>query len=422
MSGIQDLRERRAAKAQEARKLLDDHTGEKWTAKVKEGVDALYAEIDAIDDQISAHNRMLAIEAEKAGVNATDVVKPLNAKDHDPKGAKMLFNKWLRGGDNALNAEEWASIRATMSTTTGSEGGYTVPSLISGQLYDAMKAFGAMRQVADIVRTADGRPLSFATSDGTSETGEWIAQNTTATASDPTFSTKSLNVFKASSKIVAVPFELLQDAIIDVEAFVRQRLATRLGRVGNTGFTVGTGTTQPDGVVPQASSGKVGTTGQTATIIYDDLVDLIHAVDPAYRNGRSSFMTNDALLKVIRKLKDSQNRPLWVPSFDRGIVAGVGVSSQGGYTAESNPVVFDTLMGYPVWVNNDMATPAANAKTLLFGDFSYYKIRDAMEVQMFRFTDSAYTKLGQVGFLAWVRMGGNLVDTNAVKYYAHSAT
>jgi len=219
-----------------------------------------------------------------------------------------------------------------------------------------------------------------------------------------------------------VPFELLQDAIIDVEAFVRQRLATRLGRVGNTGFTVGTGTTQPDGVVPQASSGKVGTTGQTATIIYDDLVDLIHAVDPAYRNGRSSFMTNDALLKVIRKLKDSQNRPLWVPSFDRGIVAGVGVSSQGGYTAESNPVVFDTLMGYPVWVNNDMATPAANAKTLLFGDFSYYKIRDAMEVQMFRFTDSAYTKLGQVAFLAWVRMGGNLVDTNAVKYYAHSAT
>jgi HK97 family phage major capsid protein len=93
MSGIQDLRERRAAKAQEARKLLDDHTGEKWTAKVKEGVDALYAEIDAIDDQISAHNRMLAIEAEKAGVNATDVVNPLNAKDHDPKGAKMLFNK-----------------------------------------------------------------------------------------------------------------------------------------------------------------------------------------------------------------------------------------------------------------------------------------------------------------------------------------
>jgi HK97 family phage major capsid protein len=79
-------------------------------------------------------------------------------------------------------------------------------------------------------------------------------------------------------------------------------------------------------------------------------------------------------------------------------------------------------MNYPVWVNNDMAVPAANAKTLIFGDLSYYKIRDAMDVSMFRFTDSVYTTLGQVGFLAWCRMGGNLADVNAVKYYQHSAT
>lgn len=415
MISLQDLRERRAARAQDARKILDENTGDKWNAGLSDKVDGFYNEIEAIDGQIRQVERMLALEADSK-------VETFKAADHKPDDPKVLFNKWMRGGDNALSAAEWASIRNTMSTTTTTEGGYTVPSLVSNNLFDAMKAFGAMRAVAEIVRTADGRPLSFPTSDGTSEVGEIIAQNATATAADPSFGTASLNVFKYSSKIVAAPIELIQDSTIDIEAFVRNRLAQRLGRIGNQHFTTGTGTSQPDGIVPKATSGKVGTTGQTLTIIFDDLVDLIHSVDPAYRTGRSAFMTSDSLIKVVRKLKDSSNRPLWVPSFERGVMAGVGVSSGGGYTAQDNAVVFDTLMGYPVWINNDMAVPAANAKSLLFGDFSYYKVRDAMDVQMFRFTDSAYTKLGQVAFLAWCRMGGNLVDTNAVKYYAHSAT
>lgn len=429
MKSIQELRERRAAKAAEARKLLDEHTGEKWTKPIADQVDAIYAEIDAIESQIRAHERQLQIEADRPDGNLGDIRPVKDVYDpKDPKNvARVLYNKWLRGGDKALSAEEWAQIRATMSTTTGSEGGYTVPNLIAAQLYNAMKAYGAMRGVADIIPTADGKPLSFPTSDGTAETGEWIAQNTTATAADPTFGTVSLNVFKGSSKIVAVPFELLQDSLLDIEGFVRRRLAQRLGRLGNTAFTVGTGTTQPDGVVPRSTVGKVGTTGQTLTIVYDDLVDLVHSVDPAYRGAGCAFMTNDALLKVLRKLKDSQNRPIWMPSYDAGITFGpnnkaVSAPGHGGYEGQDRPVMFDTLLGYPMWVNNDLATPAANAKSMVFGDFSYYKIRDAMQVEMFRFADSAYVKLGQIGFLAWARMGGNLVDTNAVKYYQHSAT
>ncbi len=417
---IQDLRERRAAKAAEARKLLDDHTGDKWSKSVSDQIDALYAEIDDVESQINRHQKQLEIEAE----NRIDRINP---RDIDPTSPKALFNKFLRQGEEAITAEEWRSIRNTMSTTTGSEGGFTVPSAISSTIYDSMKAFGAMRAVSEIIRTADGRPLSFPTSDGTAEVGEWIAQNITATAADPTFGTASLNVFKASSKIVAVPFELLQDSTIDMEAFVVKRLAQRLGRTGNAGFTTGAGTTLPDGIVPKASSGKVGTSGQTLTIIYDDIVDLIHSVDPAYRGPKSSFMTSDALLRVLRKLKDTAGRPLWIPSYDAGIRLGANNGSEsepghGGYSNPETPVVFDYLAGYPVYVNNDMAVPAANAKSLIFGDLSYYKIRDAMDVQLFRFTDSAYTKLGQVAFLAWARMGGNLVDTAAVKFYQHSAT
>lgn len=428
MTSIQALRERRQAKAQEARALLDASQGDKWTSEVAAKIDALHAEVGSIDDQVRAHERQIAAEAEaasgSAAVVASDVVirGKLSFDPKDPKNrGRVLFNQWMRGGDTALSAEDWAQIRNTMSTTTGSQGGYTVPSLISQQLYDAMKAYGAMRAVADIIPTADGKPLSFPTSDGTSETGEWIAQNTTATGADPSFGTVSLNVFKASSKIVAAPFELLQDTEIDMEAFIRNRLAQRLGRLGNTAFTVGAGTTQPDGVVPQSTSGKVGTTGQTTTIIYDDLVDLVHSIDPAYRSSRAVFMTSDTMLKVIRKIKDTTGRPIWAPSYEGGINIGLN-DGNGGYSSQDSAVSFDTLLGYRLFVNNDVAVPAANAKSMLFGDMSYYKIRDAMQVEMFRFTDSAYAKLGQVGFLAWCRMGGNLVDTNAVKYYANSAS
>lgn len=424
---IQDLRERRAACSTEARKLLDEHPGEKWGANQTAAYDKLVAEMDHLDGHIKRHERILQDEAdEKIDGRITDHSNKTQ-RDLPETDPRRIFDTWLRGGDQAVTNEQWTVLRNTMSTTTGSEGGFTVPSLIASQLIDAMKAFGAMRGVAEILKTADGKPLSFPTSDGTAEVGEIIAQNVTATGADPVFGTVSLNVFKYSSKIVAAPIELLQDTTIDMESFIRRRLAQRLGRIGNQHFTTGVGTTTPDGIVTRSAAGKVGQTGQTTTIIYDDLIDLIHSVDPAYRGPNSAFMTSDTLLRVLRKLKDTAGRPLWIPNYDSGIRFGANNGSptdpgHGGYADQQTPVPFDFLAGYPVWVNNDMAVPAANAKSLIFGDFNFYKIRDAMEASMFRFTDSAYTKLGQVGFLAWARMGGNLVDTAAVKYYAHSAT
>lgn len=426
MQHIQALRERRAAKAIEARKILDDNQGEgKWNATLGDRVDALYNEIDDLDGQIARHQRAADLEAETTFNNL-----PKRAdREYDPNDPKDMeahkrafLEKFMRNGWEGMSQQEIIEIRNTMSTTTGSEGGFTVPSLISQTVYDVMKAYGAMRSLAEIIPTADGKPLSFPGSDGTAEVGEWIAQNTTATAADPVFTTVSLNAFKASSKIIAVPIELLQDSIIDIEAFIRRRIGQRIGRLGNVAFTTGAGTTLPDGVVPRASVGKTGTTGQTLTIIYDDIVDLVHSVDPAYRGPGCSFMTNDSLLKVIRKIKDTAGRPIWMPSYDQGISNGANPALHGGYSAQDRAIPFDYLLGFPVYVNNDLAVPAANAKSMTFGDHSYYKIRDVMDITLFRFTDSAYTKLGQVGFLAWARMGGNLVDTAAVKVYQHSAT
>lgn len=433
---VNALREQRSALAKAMMDLVDKHPGKLWTAEQGKTYDAQVEEISGIDAEIKRMQKLADLQAENAVDDAIADINKAKVR-FEPNSPRGIYHAFLRGGIASLTAEQQMVIRNTMSTTTGSQGGFTVPSLIANQLYDAMKAFGAMRATSEVLKTTDGKPLSYPTSDGTAEIGEIVAQNAAASSADTTFGTASLNVFKFGSKIFAVPIELLQDSVLDMETFVQNRLGQRLGRIGNLKFTIGAGTTEPDGIVPKASSGKVGTTGQTLTIIYDDVVDLVHSVDPAYRNYDSAFMTNDSLLKVLRKIKDTAGRPIWTPSYDGGIRSGLNISStpntgdqgtgtgngEGGYgKGQMGATIFDYLLGYPVWVNNDIAVPAANAKTMIFGGLNYYKIRDAMEVQMFRFTDSVYTSVGQVAFLAWCRMGGNLMDANAVKYYQHSAT
>jgi len=253
-----------------------------------------------------------------------------------------------------------------------------------------------------------GNTINYPNSDGTTEEGEIVAQNAAASDADINFGVTPIDVYKYSSKVVTVPVELLQDAAVDIEAFVNTRCVARVGRITNKHFTVGTGTSQPKGIVTAATAGKVGTTGQTATVIVDDLIDLEHSVDYAYREGgRCRWMMHDQTYKVVKKLKDTTGRPLYIPGYD-----GLGGSAPA------------TLMGYPITINNHMPTMAANAKSILFGDFTNYIIRDVLGATEYqRYTDSAYAKKGQVGFNLWARSGGGYTDVGgAVKHYANSAT
>lgn len=407
MKSIQALRERRSAIAQSIHKLLDDNPGDKWTPSLQEKYDQGMSEIENISAEARRVQNVLDLISESSDTDAVRTVVDRAARDKKRPANVEAFWKLMKNGEKLVTPEEWGVLRNTMSVGTSAQGGYTVPTEVATSVADALKEYGGMRAVSEVFRTTQGNDINFPTSDGTSETGELIGENTTATGADPSFGVVTLKTYKFSSKVVACPFELLQDSSIDMEAFIKARLVTRLGRVTNTYFTTGTGTGQPNGIVTAAAAGKVGTTGQTVTVIYDDLVDLVHSVDPAYRNlGRCKFMMNDSSLKVIRKLKDTAGRPIFLPGYD-----GLGGSFP------------DTLLGYPIQINQDIAVMAANAKSILFGDFTFYKIRDAMDIQMFRFDDSAYIKLGQIGFLAWMRSGGSFADVGGgVKYYQNSAT
>ena len=412
MKRINQLREQRTSLAKEVRDLLDKNRGDQWKPEHQTVYDAKMAEIERIDAEIAREIKAADLDADKAFEDAAAQVEKDRSRGRgavDPISARGLYSAFLRGGMESFSAEQVQAFRNTMSTTTNSQGGYTVATEVAASVIDYLKMFGGMRQVSDAFTTAQGNPLNYPTSDGRSEVGEVIAQNTTATSADPSFGVVTLSAWKFSSKIVTVPIELLQDSTIDVEGFVNRRCATRIGRIQNTKYTVGagSGSGEPQGVTGVATAGKTGLTGQTTTIIYDDLVDLEAAVDPAYRAlGNCRWMMADSSRKVIRKLKDGNSRPIFVPSYDAGI-------------ATKEP---DTILGYPMQINQDVAAMAANAKSVLFGDFSFYKIRDVMEATMFRFTDSAFMKLAQIGFLMWARSDGNLVDTNAVAYYQNSAT
>jgi HK97 family phage major capsid protein len=401
MQSIQALREQHASLAFQTRELVEKHNGD-WTGDHQAKYEASLSDLDKVKAQIDRAEKALELAVDKAVENKASETVERKVRD----AGRELFTKYLRGGDKALTAQDWADIRATMSTTTTTEGGHTVPVDVASSISEVLKAYGGVRSVANVISSSMGNDINFPTSDGTSETGELIGQNTTATAADPSFGVVTLKTYKFSSKIVAVPYELLQDSNADIEGFIARRLGERLARIQNTMFTTGNGSTQPNGVVTASAAGKVGSTGQTTTVIVDDLIDLVHAIDPAYRVGPVRFMMNDATLKVIRKLKDTAGRPIFMPGYD-GLGGAMG----------------DQVLGYGVTINQDMAVPAANAKSILFGDFSRYTIRDVMGMTLFRFEDSAYAKLGQVGFLAWMRSGGQLTDAGqCIKSYAHSAT
>ncbi len=402
---IQALREQRAAKAKSLRELVEK---EDWSADTDQAVyDAGMAEIDEIDARIARIQDVNAKLADETRTNDVYEAAMKRGVDNRDEGL-TIWAKWLKGGDKALNAEDWAHVRNTMSTTTPSEGGFTVDSAVANSVLDALKLYGGMREVATVIATSGVGAMSFPTSNGTAEQCQIIAENQTATDADVTFGTISLPVYKFSSKVVTVPFELLQDSNVDIEGFIRARLVDRLGRITNKLFTIGTGSAQPNGIVTASTQGikPANSTSQVTAVKYESLVDLQHSVDPLYRRN-ARWMMADSTVKAIRKVLDGSQRPVFVPGYETGVPGGAP----------------DTLLGQPIVINQDVAAMASDAKSIIYGDLSAYYIRDVMALEMFRFTDSAFTKKGQVGFLAWMRTGGNLIDVGgAVKHFANSTS
>jgi HK97 family phage major capsid protein len=302
------------------------------------------------------------------------------------------------GKENA----DLVELRA-QSEGTGTEGGFLVPDTFRTKLVERMKAYGGIANVVDEITTGDGTPLSWPTVDDTANVGEIVQEgNTFSSGADIVFGTANLGAYSyatggSGSTPIRVSVELLQDAAFDVEALLSRLLGVRIGRIQATHLATGTGVSQPKGLVTGLT--PVASTTAAGALAYSDLVDYVHAVDPAYRNPGCRWVFNDTTLKKIRKIVDSTGRPV-VKGQDEGIATAPGA---------------ETLLGYPVTIDQGFSD-ITNNSTQIFGAFGDlvegYVVRRVRDVVL---VVDPYGRAHnrQVQYSAWARMDATQQNTNA---------
>lgn len=429
---MKKLLEQRAHIFEQARSLVlkAEQETRALTSEEQTKYDAIMADVKALGETIERSRQASDLNAELD--RSVGPMAPVTAAKQNPGSdlREAAMDTFIRKGANALSDEQRKAFAGAVTGTnelhfraasplsdvTGTAGAYTVPQGFLSELDIAMKWYGGMRtSKARVIRTATGNALPWPSLNDTYNTGSIVAENTqiTQSSTEMAFSRIVLNAWKFTSGLVLVPIELIQDSAFDVQGFVANALGIRIGRSQNSYFTTGTGSSQPTGVVTAATLGVTGATGETSKWVYNDIVNLIHSVDPAYRAG-AQFMMHDSTAAITEQMVDGNNRPLLNSSL-----AGISGEVKAGEPGKATY----TILGYPVVINNDMATMAANAKSVLFGDFTRFLIRDVMDLMLVRFGEK-YMDYGQIGFTAFSRSDSNLQDagTHPIKYFANSAS
>jgi HK97 family phage major capsid protein len=293
---------------------------------------------------------------------------------------------------------------AATQTTTTTGGGYTIPRGFQAELEKALRSFGGMWESARIIRTSKGNTLDWPTVNDTTNKAYLLGESQSAiTGAQPVvFGQQQFEAYKYTSGLIQIPTELVEDSEFDITSEIRSLLTERIFRGTNEAFTTADGSSKPKGVV--AGSVYAGTT--TATITADNILDLEHAIDPAYRTMRNArFMFHDSTLKAIKKLSHSSTdaRPLWLPSI-----------------RENEPA---TLYGKPYTINQDMAELGDGAKWILFGDFDKYILRVVRDMRIVRLNER-FGELDQVAFVVFIRVDGDILNggTNPIKHLRVDAT
>ena len=404
------LIDERASLAKDAEKILTTAVAEQreLTAEENDRFDRIHEKVDALRDTIDRAEKQDKLTKELSEIRATSETKAAftpgaETADADAKDKRHgeAFRAWMRDGMSELTPEQRTIMgeHRAQGTTPDTAGGYLVSAEFSNQLEAHLSAFGGMREAARVIQTATGADLHWPTTDDTFNEGELVAENTAVADQDVLYGEIVFSSYLYSSKMVRSSRSLLQDTNL-FEGELSRQLAERIGRITNRHFTTGTGTGEPEGVVTAAGGndldGNALAAGTLGAIAYDDLVNLEHGVDPAYRaSGNARFMFSDAVLKVIKKIVDSTGRPLWQPQ------------STGGLANRQA----DTVLGYPYTINQDMAGVGASEVSACFGDFSRYIIRDALGITMLRLVER-YAEFLQVGFLMYSRHDGRALFAN----------
>lgn len=413
------LREQRATIWEQMKALsnLAESENRDFSAEEAQKYERMEADLDSIGNRIDRSEKMAVLDSKLDKIvdlpgGLMDGQRGHRDADADDAEYGEAFNEFMKVGISDMSpdarklmAARRQEIKNAQGVGSGSAGGYTVPPAFRAVMVETMKAYGAMMNEAELITTDSGVTMPWPTNDDTGNIGEQLGENTAAASQDIAFGQGQLDAYTYSSKIVLASLQFIQDSNVS-DVWLAKKLGQRIGRILSQKFTVGTGTTTPDGLAYSATIGVTGT-GSLATttgIAYDNLIDLQESLDPAYGGDPNcKWMMHQTMRKVIRKLKDGQNRPLWEPSLQAGMP--------------------DMLMGRPVVINNDMATLAQNSLSLGYGNIRQaYVTRNVNGSTLLLRLTERYAEYGQVGYLAFDRWDGTLQDAYAFKTFKTTAT
>ena len=396
---ILELREKRAKAWEAAKAFLDSHRNDKGVLSAED--DAAYTrmeqEITDLGREISRMERREALDAQlNLPVNQPLTGKPLNGRETAKTGRatdEYRQNFW----DMMRSKTPMPQVVNALQIGTDSEGGYLVPDEYERTLVEALEEENVFRQLAKVIRTSSGgRKIPVVATNGTAS---WIDEEGAYLESDDSFGQVSIGAYKVGT-MIKVSEELLNDSVFDLEAYISREFARRIGAKEEEAFFTGDGSGKPLGVLAATGGAETGVTAASATAITaDELIDLFYSLKAPYRRN-AVWVLNDSTIKAIRKLKDNQGQYLWQPSLTAGAP--------------------DLLLGKPVRTSAYMPAIAADAKTVAFGDFSYYWIADR-QGRSFKRLNELYAATGQVGFLASQRVDGKLVLPEAIKVLAQKS-
>lgn len=397
---IADLREKRAKTWAAMEAFLDAHRNEKGVLSKED--DATYTQmendLEDLTNEIKRLERKETIEAElNKPVNSPIVSKPNTLNDEEKTGrASKSYKK------NFWNAMRSKVVRPDVADAlqigTDSEGGYLVPDEFETTLVEGLEEENIFRKLAHVINTSSGdRKIPVVASKGSAS---WVDEEGTITESDDAFNQVSIGAYKLGT-LIKVSNELLNDSVFNLEQYIAKEFARRIGAKEEDAFFNGNGTGKPVGIFNATGGAEVGvTTASATTITADEIIDLFYSLKASYRKN-AVWILNDATVKVIRKLKDKNDNYLWQPSLTAGTP--------------------DTLLGRPVFTSSYVPTIAAGAKTIAFGDFSYYWIADR-QGRNFKKLSELYAATDQTGFVATQRVDGKLVLPEAIKVLQQKGT
>lgn len=379
--------EARAKAWEQAKELLDSAAAEKrdLTAEENQKYDRIMSDLEERAKVIETIK-----EQSEREQRAVDAMKDFVVDSPAPVADELEQVRSLaRGEIRSLNIEK-------RDVTKGSTGA-PVPTSFYNRIFEVARYVGPMLEVSQIINTAGGENLQLPRGNAYS-TGTVTTEGNRIGESDPTFlSFLTLGAFKESF-LVQVSTEMLEDSGVDLLGYLSLNVGQALGYAANNALTVGTGTTQPTGVVTSAGSGVTGGTGVSGAFTSDEVLDLVYSLDAAVRSMPSfALMGSTTAARNLRKLKDSNGQYLWQPSL-----------------IEGQP---DRIAGYRFHENPHMAAVATSAKSLIAGDFSSFIVRQVGGIRLDRSDDYAFAD-GLVTFRATWRGDSGLTQSSHIKYFA----